>query len=83
MMTDSQRRDKSRLTEDLVSSRPSRVDDDEYDDDAENPLPLQQSLEILVSSERVHMSIAVLSKSPRELRTAREEHCSSHRLIII
>ena len=25
------------------------------------------------------MSIAVLSKSPRELRTAREEHCSSHR----
>ena len=70
MMTDSQRRDKSRLTEDLVSSRPSRVDDDEYDDDAENPLPLQQSLEILVSSERVHMSTAVLSKFPRELRTA-------------
>ena len=25
------------------------------------------------------MSTAVLSKSPRELRTAREEHCSSHR----
>ena len=39
MMTDSQRRDKSRLTEHLVSSRPSRVDDDEDDDDAENPLP--------------------------------------------
>ena len=39
MMTDSQRRDKSRLTEDLVSSRPSRVDDDEDDDDAENPPP--------------------------------------------
>ena len=37
MMTDSQRRDKSRVTEALVSSGPSRVDDDEVDDDAETP----------------------------------------------